>query len=254
MSSRARTAMILVSGAVMLVLILFAVAGLPPFGHYPGPYGDVLNTVAPHERQIPNIVTAVNFDYRGVDTLGEEYILFAAVAGIALVLRQDRKRTKDEPLAPSRTLHTTARTDAVSAFAALAIAVTIAFGAYLGIHASQTPGGGFQGGTILSGVGVLIFFGLGYRAFAKLTRKEPLETVEAIGAGAYAVIGLATLVATGAFLKNALPLGGEGQLFSTGTIGVINLCVLVEVCAGFLLLYLDFAHQTRVEEPEPSQE
>jgi multicomponent Na+:H+ antiporter subunit B len=101
---------------------------------------------------------------------------------------------------------------------------------------------------------VLVFFALGYRTFAKLARQEPLETIEAAGAGAYAAIGLATLVAAGAFLKNALPLGGEGQLFSTGTIGVINLCVLVEVCAGFTLLYLDFAHETRVEEPEPEQQ
>ncbi len=254
MSERARTAMVAVSGAAILVLILFAVAGLPPFGHYPGPYGDVLNTVAPHERQIPNIVTAVNFDYRGADTLGEEYILFAAIAGITLVLRKDRKRTKEEPLPPSRVLHTTGRTDAVRAFGALAVAVTIAFGGYLGIHAAQTPGGGFQGGAILSGAGVLLFLTLGYRAFAKLARQEPLETVEALGAGAYAAIGLATLVITGAFLKNALPLGGEGQLFSSGTIALVNLCVLVEVCAGFTLLYLEFAHETRVEEREPESE
>jgi multicomponent Na+:H+ antiporter subunit B len=254
MSERARTAMVVVSGAVMLVLILFAVAGLPPFGHYPGPYGDVLNTVAPHERQIPNIVTAVNFDYRGADTLGEEYILFAAVAGIALVLRNDRKRTKDEPLPPSRALHTTNRTDAVRAFGALAIAVTVAFGMYLGIHAAQTPGGGFQGGTVLSGAGALVFFALGYSAFGKVAPQRPLETLEAVGAGAYAVIGLATLAATGAFLKNALPLGGEGQLFSAGTIAIINLCVLLEVCAGFVLLYLEFARETRVEEAETERE
>jgi len=127
------------------------------------------------------------------------------------------------------------------------------FGGYIGIHAAQTPGGGFQGGTILSGAGVLIFLALGYRTFAKLARQEPFEALEAVGAGAYAAIGLATLVATGAFLKNALPLGGEGQLFSAGTIAVINLCVLVEVFAGFTLLYLDFAHETRVEEPEPEQ-
>jgi multicomponent Na+:H+ antiporter subunit B len=254
MSERARTAMVAVSGAAILVLMLFALAGLPPFGHYPGPYGDVLNAVAPHERQIPNIVTAVNFDYRGADTLGEEYILFAAIAGITLVLRKDRRRTKDEPLPPRRVLHTTGLTDAVRAFGALGIAVTVAFGGYLGVHAAQTPGGGFQGGAILSGAGVLLFLGLGYRAFAKLARQERLEIVEALGAGAYAAIGLATLVITGAFLKNALPLGGEGQLFSTGTIALVNLCVLVEVCAGFTLLYLELAHETRVEEAEPEGE
>ncbi|HTD35796.1 MAG TPA: MnhB domain-containing protein [Candidatus Elarobacter sp.] len=254
MSTRARTTMVAVSGAVLLVLILFAVAGLPPFGHYPGPYGDMLNTVAPHERQIPNIVTAVNFDYRGADTLGEEFIFFAAVAGIALVLREDRKRTTDEPLPAGRTLHTTDRSDAVRAFSALSLAITMAFGTYLGIHAAQTPGGGFQGGAVLSGAAALIFFGLGYRTFAKLAGQAPFELGEAIAAGAYAVIGLVTLLATGAFLKNGLPLGGEGQLFSAGTIAVINLCVLLEVAAGFTLIYLEFAHETRVEQPEAEGE
>jgi multicomponent Na+:H+ antiporter subunit B len=251
MTERGRTAMAALAGAALLVLGLWAVAGLPAFGHYPGPYGDVLNTVGPHERQIPNIVTAVNFDYRGADTLGEEYIFFAAVAGLALVLRNDRKRTTAVPLANRRPLRGPARTDAVRAFTAPALAVTVAFGAYLGIHAAQTPGGGFQGGGVLAGFAVLVFLGLGYRAFGKLVPQAGFEAVEAVGAGAYAAIGLATLAASGVFLKNVLPLGGEGELFSAGTIPLINLCVAVEVCAGFCLLFLEFAHETRVEEPEP---
>ena len=35
------------------------------------------------ERSTTDVVTAVNFDYRGFDTLGEEFILFAAVIGVA---------------------------------------------------------------------------------------------------------------------------------------------------------------------------
>ncbi len=35
-----------------------------------------------------NVVTAVLFDYRGFDTLGEATVLFAAVVGVALVLRR----------------------------------------------------------------------------------------------------------------------------------------------------------------------
>ncbi|HEY0383542.1 MAG TPA: MnhB domain-containing protein [Candidatus Elarobacter sp.] len=251
MTGRARTAMTVSAGVALFALGLWAAAGLPAFGHYPGPYGDVLNTVGPHERQIPNIVTAVNFDYRGLDTLGEEYIFFAAVAGIALVLRDDRKRSTPKPLPGRHALHGSPATDAIRAFTALALAVTVAFGTYLAIHAAQTPGGGFQGGAILAGFTALLFLGLGYPVLCKLVPKGPVEAVEAAGAGAYAAIGIATLVASGAFLKNVLPLGGEGQLFSAGTIPLINLCVGVEVCAGFCLLLLEFANETRVEEPEP---
>jgi multicomponent Na+:H+ antiporter subunit B len=254
MNDRGRTAMIVGSGAALFVLVLWAAAGLPPFGHYPGPYGDVLNTVAPHERQIPNVVTAVNFDYRGMDTLGEEYIFFAAVAGIALVLRNDRKRTTVTALPSRRALHGPQVTDAIRAFTVLALAVTVAFGIYLGIHAAQTPGGGFQGGALLSGFAALVLLGFGFPVLRALFPQDRVEAVKAAGAGAYAAIGIATLLASGAFLKNVLPLGGEGQLFSAGTIPLINLSVLIEVCAGFVLLFLEFAHETRVETPEPEPE
>jgi multicomponent Na+:H+ antiporter subunit B len=250
MTDRIRKTIMMATGAALFALGLWAVAGLPSFGHYPGPYGDVLNTVAPHERQIPNIVTAVNFDYRGMDTLGEEYIFFAAVAGIALVLRNDRKRTTIDALPSRRSLHGPDATDAVRAFTVLALAVTVAFGMYLGIHAAQTPGGGFQGGALLSGFAALLLLGFGFPVLRKILSQDGFEAVEAAGAGAYAAIGIAMLVASGAFLKNVLPLGGEGQLFSAGTIPIINLCVGVEVCAGFFLLFLEFAHETRIEERE----
>ncbi len=35
-----------------------------------------------------NVVTSIVFDYRGYDTLGEATVLFAAVVGVALLLRK----------------------------------------------------------------------------------------------------------------------------------------------------------------------
>jgi hypothetical protein len=53
--------------AAVLCLAGFCLAavglwGLPTFGHYPGPYGDILNAVGTSERHATNIVTLVNFD------------------------------------------------------------------------------------------------------------------------------------------------------------------------------------------------
>ena len=42
------------------------------------------------ERKATDLVTAVNFDYRGLDTMGEEFILFAASIGLVVLLREQR--------------------------------------------------------------------------------------------------------------------------------------------------------------------
>ena len=39
-----------------------------------------------------NLVTAVTFDYRGIDTLGEASVLFAAATGVFLVFAKGGKR------------------------------------------------------------------------------------------------------------------------------------------------------------------
>lgn len=49
----------------------------------------------PHN-QVNNVVTAVLFDYRGLDTLGEATILFSAVVGVLTVLRKIKKKRGGE--------------------------------------------------------------------------------------------------------------------------------------------------------------
>src|SRR4051794_36246012 len=57
-----------------LLLLLAPVVGvafhMPSFGDHPLPYGDAINEGAPRDRHVSNAVSAVNFDYRGFDTLG----------------------------------------------------------------------------------------------------------------------------------------------------------------------------------------
>ena len=95
-------------GRASRLVLLLGMSGLAPIGEPSSPpertVGDWLNRVALPERHLTNVVSAVNFDYRGLDTLGEEYILFAAVAGVALLLRErrgesERDRPEGEPRA-----------------------------------------------------------------------------------------------------------------------------------------------------------
>ena len=97
MTPTLRRRVFLVAAAVAGGLLLWGLTGLPDYGVYPGPYGDVLNAVAVGERKATNVVAAVTFDYRGVDTMGEEYILFAAVIGVAILLRAQRDEREEAP-------------------------------------------------------------------------------------------------------------------------------------------------------------
>ena len=234
--------------ALLLGLVVWGFCAMPPFGHYPGPYGNIIDNVASTERKLPNAISAVNFDYRGVDTMGEEYILFAAVAGITMVLRYDRRRATRLPLAPANGRSEGRRTDALRAFSLAGIPLVMAFGIYLAIHPHLTPGGGFQGAAMLATFVTLTVLGVGYTTFERTTDQERFELGEGIGAGTFAVIGLITLVISGAFLANVMPLGHEGELFSAGTIPLINTFVALEVFAGFVLMFLEFARETRVEQ------
>ncbi len=236
-------------GAVGLALLLAAcIAQLPGFGNYPGPYGDMINSLAPYERHVTNAVAAVNFDYRGLDTLGEEFILFAAVTGLVLLLRGERGESPNAPPDLPARAKTGYRDDAVRWASFGLIGVLNLFGIYMVIHGHLTPGGGFQGGAILGTASMLVYAGVNYRAYRKTAPKKIAELVEAACAAGYAVIGIGAMIAGGAFLQNVLPLGKLGKLFSGGTIPLINFVVGIEVAAGFAVLFAEFLEETRAFE------
>src|SRR3954471_22351353 len=150
MSPRARKLLFLPSAAGLLAGLLAALGRLPAFGHYPGPYGFVLNGVGVGQRHATDLVAAVNFDYRAFDTLGEEFILFAAVVGVMLLLRAMREEGEDPPAEPSDSHTFGGASDALRALALGAVAALIVLGGYIVVHGHITPGGGFQGGVVLA--------------------------------------------------------------------------------------------------------
>ena len=249
MKARARLVMVAVGAAGILLLLVSAIVRLPGFGNYPGPYGDMINSLAPYERQVSNLVTAINFDYRALDTLGEEFMLFAAVSGLVLLLRGKKGESPNDPPAPPLDRKIAPISDGIRWFSFGLVATINLFGIYLVLHGHLTPGGGFQGGAILGTASLLVYVANGYRVYRKVTPKTAIEIVEAIGAGSYALIGIGAMLLGGAFLQNVLPLGQRGQLFSGGTITLINFVVGLEVAAGFALLFAEFLEETRADEP-----
>jgi multicomponent Na+:H+ antiporter subunit B len=134
------------------------------------------------------------------------------------------------------------------------VGVILLFGIYIVIHSQPSPGGGFQGGTIIGTASILICLATNHRCYGRSVNQQAMDVAEAIGAGGYALVGLATLLAGGAFLQNLLPLENPDSLFAGGTIPVINFFVGVEVAAGFAVLFLEFFKELRRSPPQQAEE
>jgi multicomponent Na+:H+ antiporter subunit B len=249
MTPRFRLGFFAISVAGFLALYVWGLRGVPPLGHYKGPYGDVLNQVATHERHVTDIVTAVNFDYRGFDTLGEEFILFISVTGVTLLLRRERHAAQhhsdghaDEDEAAERQVPRPS--DATRILAVGLVGPMVLFGLYVVTHGQLTPGGGFQGGVVLATAPLLVYLAGDFKTFKRVISHRLVEASDGIGAGGYALIGVAGMAAGGLFMQNVAPLGTTGNVLSGGTIALIDLAVGLEVAAAFVLLLYAFLEET----------
>jgi multicomponent Na+:H+ antiporter subunit B len=236
----------LVAMAGLAVFLLWGMAGLPRFGTFAGAYSQLLNATAVAERSATNVVASITFDYRGFDTMGEEFILFAAVVGVAILLRAQRDEEEGQPEEEVTGRHAPPTSNAVRAVGLAFVGPIVVFGIYVVAHGHLTPGGGFQGGVILA-TGALLVYLSGEYVTLRLVRPEHLiDAAESTGAGGYVVIGLLGLLVGTSFLDNFLPLGQPGALLSSGTIVPINVAVGLEVAGGFVLLLSEFLEQTLV--------
>src|SRR5205814_10649142 len=93
---------------------------------------------------------------------------------------------------------------------------------------------------------LLIYLAGEFESLCRLTPRWLVETAEAVGAGGYAVVGALAMFAAAPFLTNFLPLGSAGDVFSGGTVALIDLTVGLEVSGGFILLLLIFLEETLV--------
>jgi multicomponent Na+:H+ antiporter subunit B len=274
MSPRFRVGLFAAGAVVLAAVLVHGLAGLPAFGDYHGIYGTVLDRVTVSERHATDVITAINFDYRGLDTMGEEFILFAASIGLVVLLREQRDEHVDperggeagdpeqsgdasgepppgggesRPEAPAigdrsggHRLHTS---PALLATGRWLVGPLLVLGVYIVTHGQLTPGGGFQGGVVLAAAVILVFVAGGRVAMAPIRPTGAAEALEAVGAGGYVVIGIAGLIAGMRFLSNFLPLGTVGSLLSSGTITSLSTIVGLEVAGALTLIVSEFVDQ-----------
>ncbi len=251
MTPPARRVLLLIGLALLLGPAIAIARHMPAFGAHPLPYGDAVNIVGPALRHVSNEVTAVNFDIRGFDTLGEEFMLVAAVTGAVVLLRGSRgERVTARPgVLPFRPLPP--RSPPVMLTGRIMAPLILVFGLYVVLHATVTPGGGFQGGVIIGSGLLLLFLADGYAGWRRIMRSPALDAIEGGGALVFALAGLAPMLAGGAFMQNLLPFGTWRDMLSGGLMQISNAGVACAVLGGFALVFLEFLEETR--QPEDSE-
>lgn len=124
------------------------------------------------------------------------------------------------------------------------------FGLYMIMHGHLTPGGGFQGGAVFASGMALLVVAFGSYKLEKKSKPYVLSMLESTGALAF--IGLAFGGIAVGFFYNFLvgssifghiPSSGpnRGDMWTGGTIPLMNLAVGLKVIAGLSLIVLVMA-------------
>lgn len=119
--------------------------------------------------------------------------------------------------------------------------IGLILGIYVILHGHLSPGGGFQGGVIVASAAVLTYLGYGYDVSTKIFNLNVLKKSEAIGALMYSTFALLGILYAANFCRNVFyNFGNVGDLFSSGTIFLMNFAVGYKVLTGvgFLILLM----------------
>lgn len=172
-----------------------------------------------------NMVTSVVVNYRSFDTLGEVTVLFISAFGISLIAG-----TADTLIERSESgfILKTASTYLTP--------VVLLLGIYIITHGHLTPGGGFQGGSMIASAILLML--ISKPEF--LPSRKKFKVLEGLSGSMYIVLGLLGIVYTGFFLKNFLPTGTVGALFSGGIIPLIYVFIGLKVGSELTGILSDF--------------
>ncbi|WP_027339096.1 hydrogen gas-evolving membrane-bound hydrogenase subunit E [Halonatronum saccharophilum] len=176
-----------------------------------------------------NLVTAILFDYRGFDTLGEATVIFGVASAIAF-------------LVPKKRATMLAATFSVAVYQTISFILPFlgVLGLYLILYGHLSPGGGFTGGVVIATISILLTITFGPDYSEKRWRYKTKTLMESFGGMTFIFIGLIGILAGSNFLANGqalFSLGKPGDLFSGGTISLLNLATGIKVGAGLAIIF-----------------
>lgn len=104
---------------------------------------------------------------------------------------------------------------------------------YIIFHGHLSPGGGFQGGVLMTAVVILMYLGHGYDVTVRALSFNRLHKAEGLAATVYVALAMMGVAVGAQFCQNVLyTYGAAGQLYSSGTIFWMNVTVGLKVITG----------------------
>jgi energy-converting hydrogenase B subunit I len=189
---------------------------------------------------VPNLITAVLFDWRGFDTLGECMILVTSVLVTGMVFGRGLFETEflKEVYSGSKTEDTGLGFTSIIKVLAMPFSIILmALGISIILGGHITPGGGFQGGSLIAAAYILSIVAFGSKTPIKF-KHNFLESLESFGAILFMFLGVLGIIVSGYYLFNFGDLFGypvflsPAGLENTGIIPYLNIAVGLKVLAG----------------------
>jgi multicomponent Na+:H+ antiporter subunit B len=234
--------------SILALLLIYASFDKPRLGD---PDAPVHQHVAPwyiektpEYMDFPNVVTAILSSFRGYDTLGEVFVVFAACIGVLFILgvpppRRTSSFNEDEK-------HRGLKHHLIpQVVGRLLIPFIILFGLYTQFHGEYGPGGGFQAGAIIA-TGIILYALL--EGESKALRAVPRSVLLGLvigGALLYGGVGILCMLMGGHFLEYNV-LASDPVLGQQLGILVIELGVGMAVCGALLSIFHAFAARENV--------
>ena len=230
--------------AILAALIIYATFDKPRLGDPSAPVHQHLAPwyleKTPELVDIPNVVTAVLATFRGYDTLGEVFVVFAACIGVLFILGVHPENTTPQSAPPNAGLKHHLIPQVVGK---MLIPFIILFGLYVQFHGEYGPGGGFQAGALVA-TGVILYALLeGEAAALKAVPQSVLLGLVIGGACLYGGVGLLCILLGGNFLDYSV-LASDPVTGQQVGILVIEAGVGMAVCGALLTIFHAFAART----------
>jgi len=192
----------------------------------------------------PEVVTSILWDYRGLDTIYETSVFFLAIISSLALFRlgntiESEKHSEDS--GPGLSF-------IVKGIVKLVSVMIIAVSASIALHGHLTPGGGFQGGSALAVVPLLVIVAFSKFALEDLGfTKDRAMVVRSLSLVGIALVALFPLLYGAYIMQNQpiFPARIGGQLTS-GSLILYNIFEYFAVGAGFTAVFLLLATPEKI--------